>query len=40
MSKQTWTFGAGGLTLSNSVITETHTHGGVQTGSGNTGPPM
>lgn len=36
----TWTFDSTGLTLSTGIVAETHLHGGVTTGSGDTGEPV
>lgn len=37
---KTWTFNASGLTLSNSVVAETHLHTNVQPGGGESGGPV
>ena len=37
---KTWSFNGSGFTMSTGVIAETHRHGGVQPGSGNSGGPI
>lgn len=37
---KSFVFGSSGFTMSNGIVVETHIHGGVQTGSGDTGGPI
>lgn len=37
---KTWSFTAAGFTMATGLVAETHQHGGVTTGSGNTGAPV